>query len=340
MRIALLIILTIVLVFYGVQIFILFKSRTRNEVSEVYKLYLNGEEQSVLIEGKKRELPILIVLHGGPGLPFPFGMDSRGLHKELTDQFITVYWDQFGCGKNYKELDHSFSIRTYQNMLEDLIDQMRVKYPTDEVYLLGLSWGSVLALNAAVQIEDKVSGVLTCGQFINQKENHKINIDALETIKLKQKDLEIFDKIKNEDSFESKVKLDKLISKYTNGVTYNEKDASNSIYAKLLLKVLFSPDYNLKDFLRAQNGQENTQNNTHILSEIDGLDLRDSLKQVKVPYTIVQGKCDLITSTELVKDSLKDLDNINYVELEKSGHLPSNEDFNVLIQEIIKRFKK
>lgn len=64
-----------------------------NEISELKTYCLNGYEQKVLIEGRKRDLPITVFLHGGPGSPIPFCAGCRGLFPEFTNRTIMVYWD-------------------------------------------------------------------------------------------------------------------------------------------------------------------------------------------------------------------------------------------------------
>lgn len=46
----------------------------KNEVSQVYSFVLGEGEQKVLVEGRSRELPVVICLHGGPGTPIPFSV--------------------------------------------------------------------------------------------------------------------------------------------------------------------------------------------------------------------------------------------------------------------------
>ena len=61
------------------------------EISEIKIYNLNGYEQKVLLEGKNKNTPIIIYLHGGPGSPIPFCAGSRGLFPEITKDFIMVY---------------------------------------------------------------------------------------------------------------------------------------------------------------------------------------------------------------------------------------------------------
>ena len=49
------------------------------EVSEIVNVNLGGYEQKILVEGKSKNLPVVVCLHGGPGSPVPFSVGCRGL---------------------------------------------------------------------------------------------------------------------------------------------------------------------------------------------------------------------------------------------------------------------
>jgi len=60
-----------------------------NEVSEVYTFSLGQMPQKVLIEGKSKELPVVISLHGGRELPCPFLWDAGVYFRRLQ---IVLLW--------------------------------------------------------------------------------------------------------------------------------------------------------------------------------------------------------------------------------------------------------
>lgn len=104
---------------------------SNNEISELRSFLLGGYEQKVLIEGKRKDSPIIITLHGGPGTPIPFSVGCRGLFPAFTDNFIMVYWDQLGCGINNYVIDDTFSIDSFVLMTEELVEHIKriaVKY--------------------------------------------------------------------------------------------------------------------------------------------------------------------------------------------------------------------
>lgn len=114
---------------------------SNNEISEVCIFSLGGYEQKVLIEGKKKDLPIVITLHGGPGTPIPFSVGCRGLFPMFTDNYIMVYWDQLGCGINNYVIDDTFSVKSFVQMAEELIEQIKARFPNNKVMIFSTSWG-------------------------------------------------------------------------------------------------------------------------------------------------------------------------------------------------------
>lgn len=72
-------------------------------VFETRTAVLGGVEQTVLLEGARRDLPVMLMLHGGPWGPVIFGEAYRGYYRTLSAHYILVWWDQYGCGKNYSK---------------------------------------------------------------------------------------------------------------------------------------------------------------------------------------------------------------------------------------------
>ncbi|MEZ5769689.1 MAG: hypothetical protein R3D80_20095 [Paracoccaceae bacterium] len=68
-------------------------------VAEERWIELGGVRQYVLIRGRDRTAPLLVNVHGGPG------MSERALYRyhnaALEDNFTVAYWDQRGAGKSF-----------------------------------------------------------------------------------------------------------------------------------------------------------------------------------------------------------------------------------------------
>jgi pimeloyl-ACP methyl ester carboxylesterase len=95
-------------------------------VAEIRAVTLGGAPQSVLIRGRDRSNPLVVFLHGGPGVPVP--VLEGAMHGPLEDAFTWVHWDQRGAGRSC-EVDHSaLSIeRLMADLLEllDLLERVR-----------------------------------------------------------------------------------------------------------------------------------------------------------------------------------------------------------------------
>ena len=63
------------------------------------RITLGGMTQAIHIWGSKQENPVILFLHGGPGIPNRHGMAKA--HMDLLDDFTIVAWDQRGTGGSY-----------------------------------------------------------------------------------------------------------------------------------------------------------------------------------------------------------------------------------------------
>lgn len=298
------------------------------EISCVEELTLGGYRQKVSIEGKRKDLPVLVCLHGGPGRPVPFSVGSRGLFPEWTDQAVLVCWDQLGCGKNNYKLDNSFTIECFAAMTVDLIREIRTRFPQNKLYIFGASWGSVLSLKAAVRVPELIDGVIVWGQIVrNLLYNGQVK-DALDRLappgvkrKLERAYAEGIDC--DYDTLNRNVHLIMdSVDKYTDGRTnHGSQPAPVMEIAKGLVT---GPDYTLRDFAAViRNGY--TENGS-LWRELMHIDLTDELRKVTLPYRILQGETDLITPTSTVLETVGNIANSNIAVaqvVKGSGHIPS-----------------
>ena len=68
-------------------------------ISEKIRIKINGVEMGMFIKGKDRSKPVLLFLHGGPGMP-EYAV-SREYQLSLENCFTVCWWDQRGAGLSY-----------------------------------------------------------------------------------------------------------------------------------------------------------------------------------------------------------------------------------------------
>lgn len=304
-----------------------------NAVSNVYEWLLGGYRQKVLVEGKQKNLPVVIALHGGPGTPIPFSVGCRGLFPEFTDRFIMVCWDQLGCGINDYKIDDTFTIDSFVQMTGDLVQEVKKLFPGNKVYLFSMSWGTVLSAKILGKDSFAVDGVVAWGQIVRDLFFNKEVFHALENSGIPRKK---FERIKNaniEDISPEELQLiSTSIRKYTAG--YQSREGTKAPIGRMIKGLLTSPDYNIRD-VRAMmvNGY---RKNRSLWRELLCVDLISLLREVQIPYIILQGDSDIVTPTKMVKEFIKNAGNANLTceVVKNSGHIPGKEGMDRVLERL------
>lgn len=301
-----------------------------NEISELYTFTLGGVPQKVLIEGRSKELPVVITLHGGPGSPVPFSVGCRGLFPEFTDRFIMVYWDQLGCGINDCKLKDKYGIDDFVGMTNDLIAEVKKLFPKNRVILFGMSWGSVLALRCWRSAD----AVVVWGQVLHSLFLNDIVYDALEKAGLSAGKLKRIKAVTADNFTDSDMKLiSGSISKHTDG--YTNKNGKQAPMGAIIKGLLTSPDYRFRDFKAIMaNG---TATSTRLWPELLKIDLTGELVNVQVPYYILQGDTDIVTPTEYAVRAVESAGNkrVSLRVTENSGHMPGEEGMQAVLAALL-----
>lgn len=295
------------------------------EVSYTEKVELGGYTQTIAVEGRSKTLPIVIFLHGGPGLPMPFSVGCRGMFPDITDKFIMVYWDQLGCGINNRPIDSSFTVESFNAMTADLVKHIKSRFPENKLYLFGMSWGSVLSLYAAAEVPDLLDGVISYGQILSAPMFSEEAFDAIERSHAPEKHKKIARSLRASDNktFDDGMRLSKIIRKYTDG--YNNRNSKPAPIKPIIKGLMTSPDYKFKDIQAiVSNGYKK---NRTLMTEVAEIDYSAILKKISVPYMIFQGDTDIVTSTKNVTKTVDECGNnfIAYSVLQDNGHFPSQD---------------
>ncbi|MEO4055181.1 alpha/beta hydrolase [Solibacillus sp. CAU 1738] len=310
-------------------------------ISEVRKLTIGGISQYILVDGQSKENPFIIFLHGGPGQPFPFGVSSRNQFPVITEKFNAVYFDQRGSGKSFdKNIDvETMNIEQFISDTNEVIDFVRKEYSQDKVYLVGMSWGSIIGLQLANRDPDKFYGYIGIDQIVNIKDGQVLGKQWLKDIAKDDKNL--LDQIESfgEPPYygELESQYSDIVNKY-NGFNYKDENTKGANLFKLAGRSLVSPDYSLKDIYASfvSGATFSLIDSKELQKEIINTDFNE-LTIFKTPFYIIQGKHDKVANFELAKSYFDRIDapKKKFITLENSAHMPNEEDFEFLIQSIL-----
>ena len=145
-----------------------------HSISEKLRIDINGVKQGMFIKGKDARNPVLLFLHGGPGMPEYF-LD-RTYPAGLYDDFTVCWWEQRGAGLSFGAgiLPESLTV---DQLIADAIavaDYLRERFGQDKVYLLGHSWGSFLGIQVAARAPERFHAYIGMGQVAYQLESERL----------------------------------------------------------------------------------------------------------------------------------------------------------------------
>lgn len=137
------------------------------------RITLGGVDQSVTIRGRSSKAPILIWLHGGPG------MDATGMWRfhnaVLEDHFLVVYWTQRGTGRSYSSEIPVKSMNRGQFVadLDQLVGILKRRFGQEKVVLAGHSWGTSIGVAYVQAHPENVAAYVGIGQIVNGAEGER-----------------------------------------------------------------------------------------------------------------------------------------------------------------------
>ena len=148
-----------------------------DSVSEKVRVAINGMEQGMFIEGRDATKPVLLFVHGGPGMPEYFL--TRTHPTGLEDDFVICWWEQRGSGLSYRS-DIRPGSMTVEQLVSDTLavtEYLRRRFGKEKIYLLGHSWGSFIGILAAQRAPECYHAYIGMGQIAKQRESERLAYD-------------------------------------------------------------------------------------------------------------------------------------------------------------------
>ena len=312
------------------------------KIHTIEKLQLAGLEQYIIIRADDITKPIILFLHGGPGVPEYFIMKKET--KELEKNFVMVYWEQRGAGKSYCKERAKCNLTTKQ-LIEDtkeLSSILAKRFKKEKIYIMGHSWGSMLGLLTVSKYPKLFFAYMGIGQVTNQYEAEKESLEWLKkrAIELNDKrglkklnNLTLPEQLANVKEWDYYLRIHrKYLFKY--GGTYHKKVS----IIKLLKDFIFASEYNLKEkIMLIPSAFYSLKCLWH---DVVTTDFFTKVTSIEVPIYIFQGVHDYQVSYSLAKLFIENLKapHKEFIGFENSAHSPIVEEykrFNELVINIV-----
>lgn len=310
------------------------------KIDIVEKVELNGLKQKIHILGENENNPVILMLHGGPGISNRHSVVKREI--DLCNDFTIVAWDQRGTGGSYKGCKvETLTLDMLVSDSAELCKYLCKKLNQKKIFIIGGSWGTELGTFLSFRHPELIAGYIGYGQVVNGAENERISWEFCVEEAKKANDEESL-KILNEvgppvkgqykpDSFSGMMKQRKILNKYG-----GHNVAKKGYWESTVKPMLLSKEYTLSDKIGLIKGYKFVLSN--MWGSICDYDFKYDCNKFEMPYYIFQGKLDKNTPSDLVEDFFNAITapDKDLVWFEHSAHGPLGEEpekFKKLIRE-------
>ena len=286
-----------------------------NSIASLERIRIGGVEQYILIRGNNTSLPVLLFLHGGPGMPAMYL--AHAFQHELEKDFVVVQWDRRAAGKSYRE-DINNTLTTEQLIADtvELTNVLRARFHQDKIYLVGHSWGSYLGMLVIARHPELYRAYVGIGQIARLSP-----IDGIQDNYIRQSARRLDDQgaIKELEEKGASVR-ETLLFKF-GGEIHHAKS-----FTPLLLTGLEAPEYSLRDARNIPRGVSLYSRN-FVYNSFSG-ELMDAVSHVEIPVYFFTGRYDYCDPFSLTEQYFARIDapEKHIIWFEESAHFPFYEE--------------
>lgn len=280
-------------------------------ISEKVFVPINGVKQGMMIKGKNERNPVILFLHGGPGMPEYFLAEKH--LAGLEDSFTVCYWEQRGSGLSY-DSNMRPEAMTAEQLISDTLEvtnYLRRRFGQDKIYLVAHSWGSFLGIQAAARAPGLYRAYVGIGQISDQPESEKEayrymlnyykNVGEPEMVKK----LETYPVLRSDaamDAYLTSPLRDDAMHRAGIGTMRDMKSVVNGIFWPVML----CPAYTLSEKINIWRGKAFSQG-TELKEAEYSTDLTEKVTELRLPVYFMSGKYDLTVSASLSESYLSEL---------------------------------
>ncbi len=148
---------------------------TPNGIDEAMFVPIRGTLQWITVRGRDRNNPVILMIHGGPGVTHSgFAVSFVPWEKDFT----IVQWDQPGAGRTFEQEGDRFPPDlTIESMARDgvsVAEFLETHLHKDRIIILGWSWGSILGVHMVQARPDLFAAYVGTGQIVKMQAGEAI----------------------------------------------------------------------------------------------------------------------------------------------------------------------
>ncbi len=307
-------------------------SPVAGSLSEKIRVEINGVDQGMFIKSKSTRNPVLLFVHGGPGMPeywltqkYPTG---------LEDHFTVVWWEQRGAGLSY---DPGLTAQdmTAEQYVADTLEVTRYlidRFDQDKIYLMGHSWGSYLGIQAAAAAPELYHAYIGVGQVTHQIESEQLAYDYALAYYDSVGDQRMLRRLEAAPPGTTIPLPDNyfaLRDEYMHRAGIGTTREMKSVITGIFLPSWRFGEYTLMEKVNLWRGKIfSNQRSFGLWDTMLATDLRQKVPELAIPVYFFHGKYDYTCAYPLAKDYLDDVKAPlkGFYTFERSAHSPMFEE--------------
>lgn len=313
-------------------------------ISEKIYVEINGVHHGMFIQSRNITNPVLLFVHGGPGMP-EYWLTQR-YPTGLEEHFTVVWWDQRGAGLSYDSRIPPETM-TAEQFVADTLEVTRyliARFDKEKIYLLGHSWGSYIGIQAAAQAPELFYAYIGMGQISNQLQSEQLAYEYALTQFKAMGDLTMVQKLEAAPptmTVPLPANYEAIRDAYMHTAGIGTTHEMNSVITGIFLPSLSFREYTLAEKINLWRGKVYSRSSDFGLWEsMLTTDLTQQVTELDIPVYFFQGRYDYTCAyplaqsyLELLKAPLK-----GFYTFEKSAHSPvfeeSEKALEILIQDV------
>jgi pimeloyl-ACP methyl ester carboxylesterase len=281
-------------------------------ISEKIRVNINGAEQGIIIRGRDIRSPILLFVHGGPGMPEYFLAEKYGA--ALENYFTVCYWEQRGGGLSYTSGMQSDNITT-DVLVADTIsvtNYLRNRFGRDKIYLMAHSWGTFISIQAAEKAPDLYKAYISMEQIVNTRESEKQAYRYMLEQYGSSGDTKMIQKLDSYPILDSDAAMlsyfkSMLRDQTMHALGIGTMHGMKSVFTGIFIPVFECRAYTLSEKINIWRAKAFLRNDTVLLNELFTTDISVKVPKLDIPVYFFSGSYDYTVSHSLTKQYFNEL---------------------------------
>jgi pimeloyl-ACP methyl ester carboxylesterase len=303
----------------------------------------------MFIKSKNYDNPVLLFLHGGPGMP-EYGLTNK-YPTFLEDHFTVCWWEQTGAGLSYSKKMEIENITT-DTIISDTIaitNYLIKRFNKEKIYLMGHSFGTFIGLKTVHIRPELYYAYIGVAQIVNQTHSEKIAYQFMinEYNKLGNKkmakNIEKYNLLAKDfipkDYFQFR---DKPMHELGIGTMHNMK----SVISGIFLPIMKNNEYTFSERINIWKAKSLLLKKTKLMDDSMEMDFTKEITTIVIPIYFIHGIYDYTVNYSLTKEYYKIINAPlkGFYSFNQSAHSPIFEEpdkfIKILLEDVLKETNK